>query len=98
MGNKSSVNEDNPERLQLTNSELESCGVKDLNGLTVTETAYKYSLPSAILNRPASAQGTFLRIIAVNDVYKLNNYPKVATAVLATRAATKALDCVCIST
>eukprot|EP00900_Chrysochromulina_parva_P000867 jgi/Chrpa1/10781/Chrysochromulina_OHIO_Genome00022394-RA len=48
--------------------------------------------------RPRSACGTFLRIITVNDVYKLDNYPRVATAVNAAKKAQAALDCVVIST
>ena len=54
--------------------------------------------PAAVWSRPASARGTFLRIISVNDVYKLGNYPRVATAVKAARAAAKDMDFVCIST
>ena len=55
-------------------------------------------VPAAVWSRPASARGTFLRIISVNDVYKLGNYPRVATAVKAARAAAKDMDFVCIST
>ena len=31
--------------------------------------------------RPPGAVGTFLRIVTVNDVYKLDHYPSLATAV-----------------
>ena len=37
--------------------------------------------PPFILPRPSSAVGTFLRIITVNDVYKLDRYPSLATAI-----------------
>jgi len=48
--------------------------------------------------RPRTACGTFLRIVTVNDVYKLDNYPRVASAVAAAKKAAAALDCVVIST
>jgi len=50
----------------------------------------------ARLGRPGSASGTFLRIITVNDVYKLDNYPRVATAIKEIKATSD--DCVAIST
>jgi len=33
------------------------------------------------IGRPFAAHGTFLRFVTVNDVYKLDNYPRVASAV-----------------
>lgn len=47
--------------------------------------------------RPVGAVGTFLRIITVNDVYTLDNYPRVAAAVDTARAATAELDCLVMS-
>jgi hypothetical protein len=44
--------------------------------------------------RPKAAVGTFLRIITINDVYKLDNYPRVATAVESARSSMADLDCV----
>lgn len=41
--------------------------------------------------RPDKADGTFLRIISVNDSYKIDNYPQVATAVLQAKAASDEL-------
>ena len=38
---------------------------------------------TAPLPRPATAVGEFLRIITVNDCYKLDHYPRVATAIQA---------------
>lgn len=51
------------------------------------------SLPSA-QPRPATASGTFLRCITVNDVYQLDNYPRLASAIATERAAAVELDCV----
>ena len=82
----------------LTPVELETCGVTESGELTLEEAAAKYKMPAAVWTRPATAHGTFLRIITVNDVYKLENYPNVATAVFAARAASKLLDGVVIST
>lgn len=44
--------------------------------------------------RPEGAVGTFLRIVTVNDVYKLENYAHLATAVAETRKWAAGLDCV----
>jgi 2',3'-cyclic-nucleotide 2'-phosphodiesterase (5'-nucleotidase family)/Ca2+-binding EF-hand superfamily protein len=44
--------------------------------------------------RPASAHGQFLRIITVNDVYKLTHYPRVATAIKQARSSASRNDCV----
>ena len=44
--------------------------------------------------RPRTAVGPFLRVLTINDVYKLDNYPRVATAVRAARADAAALGCV----
>ena len=43
--------------------------------------------------RPVGASGTFLRVLMVNDVYSLDNYPHVASAVAAAKAAAAGLDC-----
>jgi 2',3'-cyclic-nucleotide 2'-phosphodiesterase (5'-nucleotidase family) len=47
--------------------------------------------------RPPTAVGTFLRMITVNDVYKLDNYPYLASAVNAARSTAKDVDCVVTS-
>ena len=48
---------------------------------------------------PRSAHGTFLRVLSVNDVYKLDNYPRVASAIKAAKAdASDGMDCVVTST
>lgn len=44
--------------------------------------------------RPLTAHGTFLRLVSINDVYALDNLPRVATCVAAARAASTQLDCV----
>ena len=44
--------------------------------------------------RPVGAVGTFLRIVTVNDVYTLKNYPMMATAVELARSQMAELDCV----
>ena len=43
------------------------------------------------LPRPVGAVGTFLRIVTVNDVYKLDNYPNVATAIAVEKFAAEQL-------
>ena len=48
--------------------------------------------------RPRTAAGPFLRVVTVNDVYRLDNYPRVATAVAAAKADADGLDCVVTST
>uniref|UniRef100_A0A7S4BG94 5'-Nucleotidase C-terminal domain-containing protein n=1 Tax=Chrysotila carterae TaxID=13221 RepID=A0A7S4BG94_CHRCT len=53
---------------------------------------------SKVGGRPAGAVGTFLRVLMVNDVYILDNFPNFATAVKEAKAAASALDCVAIST
>eukprot|EP00656_Telonema_subtile_P036347 TRINITY_DN4032_c0_g1_i2.p1 TRINITY_DN4032_c0_g1~~TRINITY_DN4032_c0_g1_i2.p1 ORF type:complete len:564 (-),score=167.28 TRINITY_DN4032_c0_g1_i2:292-1983(-) len=52
---------------------------------------------SKVRPRPATAQGTFLRILTVNDVYKLDNYSRLASAIKQNRQAAQALDCTFIS-
>lgn len=47
-----------------------------------------------LLPRPRTAVGKFLRVITINDVYKLDHYPRVATAVNMAKAEAAALDCV----
>jgi hypothetical protein len=47
--------------------------------------------------RPRTAVGTFLRIVTVNDVYKLENYPSFKFAIQQLRDASKELDCVVTS-
>mmetsp|Transcript_82891 Transcript_82891/g.173556 ORF Transcript_82891/g.173556 Transcript_82891/m.173556 type:complete len:586 (-) Transcript_82891:11-1768(-) len=49
------------------------------------------------LPRPFLAEGTFLRILMVNDVYKLDHYPRLRTAYLEMKTAAKHQDCVFIS-
>lgn len=44
--------------------------------------------------RPPGAVGTFLRLVTINDVYKLEHYPCFKTAVNETREHAKDLDCV----
>ncbi len=46
-----------------------------------------------VLPRPPAAAGTFLRIISINDVYKLDNYSRLAAAVHAARDKASKLDC-----
>jgi UMP-CMP kinase len=53
---------------------------------------------AATAPRPPSAHGTFLRILPINDVYTLENYPHFASAVVAARKAAADLDCKVIST
>ena len=52
---------------------------------------------AGLLPRPRTAVGTFLRMLTVNDVYKLDNYPRVATAVNTAKGEAAALDCVVTS-
>ena len=52
------------------------------------------SLPA----RPQPAVGRFLRIITVNDVYCLDNYPRLRSAIDACKAASSSLDCEVIAT
>ena len=47
--------------------------------------------------RPSDAVGTFLRMIMINDVYILDNYPKFAKAVELARELSKEQDCVVTS-
>ncbi len=51
--------------------------------LTVAEAASMYNIPAAVWSRPSSAEGAFLRILTVTDIYKLDNYPYVASAIIA---------------
>ncbi|CAB9502471.1 5-Nucleotidase [Seminavis robusta] len=48
-------------------------------------------------NRPRTANGTFLRILTINDVYKLENFPHFAAAVDMARALASDQDCVVAS-
>jgi len=50
------------------------------------------------LGRPPTAKGKFLRVVTVNDVYKLDNYPRVASAIQEFKAGMATDDCVCVST
>ena len=52
------------------------------------------TLPS----RPRTAVGTWLRIVTINDVYKLEHYSQFKTAVCQCKAMAAAQDAVCIST
>jgi len=54
--------------------------------------------PAGLLPRPRSAHGKFLRILTVNDVYILNNYPRLCTAKKAALAEAADIDAVVIST
>ena len=81
MGNNASSLDTRNELL--TPAELNAAGITESEELTLPEAALKYKIPAAIWTRPATAHGKFLRIITVNDVYKLENYPNVATAILA---------------
>lgn len=47
--------------------------------------------------RPVDAVGFFLRAITINDVYKLDNYARVATAVNQARAVASSMKCVVTS-
>lgn len=53
---------------------------------------------SKLGGRPAGAVGTFLRVIMINDVYVLDNFPHFASAVLEAKRTQERLDCVAIST
>jgi len=53
---------------------------------------------SSRLGRPPQACGNFLRVVTVNDVYKLDHYPRVRSAIDEFKAAQSTEDCVCIST
>lgn len=53
---------------------------------------------SALPGRPRRAKGTFLRIITVNDVYKLDNYPSLASARAEAKSMAQKLDCVVLVT
>jgi len=53
-----------------------------------------YMLPP----RPGGALGTWLRILTINDVYSLGNYPRVASAVRLAREKAAKEDCVVVST
>ena len=55
-------------------------------------------LTSVVGARPTGAVGTFLRVLTINDVYSLDNYPRFATAVKQARTSSKQLDCVVTST
>ena len=48
--------------------------------------------------RPSTAVGQFLRVLMVNDLYKLDNYPRVATAFAEQRAGSASLGCSVITT
>lgn len=56
------------------------------------------SVEAAVMPRPVSAVGTFLRICTVNDVYKIEAYPALAALIGRLKASADALDCVVIST
>jgi len=53
---------------------------------------------SGLPPRPRTASGTFLRILTVNDIYMLDNYPNVCAAKKAALAEAASLDCKVIST
>ena len=52
---------------------------------------------AALPGRPPRAVGTFLRLITINDCYKLDNYPRVASVVLAAKAQRAELNVVVTS-
>eukprot|EP00928_Gymnodinium_smaydae_P045175 TRINITY_DN30149_c0_g1_i3.p1 TRINITY_DN30149_c0_g1~~TRINITY_DN30149_c0_g1_i3.p1 ORF type:complete len:634 (-),score=149.17 TRINITY_DN30149_c0_g1_i3:84-1985(-) len=68
---------------------------RDLGGLDAI--AASAATAALLPPRPRDADGTFLRILTVNDVYKLDNYPMLASAVTAARASSSKLDCVVTS-
>merc|ERR1719393_942763 len=47
--------------------------------------------------RPRHAAGKFLRILTINDCYKLDHYPRMAAAVEAAKAEADSLGCVVTS-
>eukprot|EP00931_Biecheleriopsis_adriatica_P029141 TRINITY_DN17344_c0_g1_i3.p1 TRINITY_DN17344_c0_g1~~TRINITY_DN17344_c0_g1_i3.p1 ORF type:complete len:405 (+),score=75.67 TRINITY_DN17344_c0_g1_i3:32-1246(+) len=53
---------------------------------------------SRVIPRPQTASGQFLRVVTVNDSYKLDNYPHLASAVAAQRAAASDLGCEVLAT
>lgn len=53
---------------------------------------------SVPLPRPPTASGRFLRIVTVNDVYKLDNYAHLASAIAECKAAADDLGCEVIAT
>lgn len=55
------------------------------------------AVPHQITSRPFTAEGTFWRIITVNDVYELSNYTRVASAVEEAKNVAADLDCVVTS-
>jgi 2',3'-cyclic-nucleotide 2'-phosphodiesterase (5'-nucleotidase family) len=55
------------------------------------------SIPPALSSRPRTASGTFLRILTINDVYKLENYPHFSAAVKMAKALAGTHDCVVAS-
>ena len=50
-----------------------------------------------VFTRPPDAVGAFLRMIMINDVYILDNYPKVAAAVVSARKLSESQNCVVTS-
>eukprot|EP00594_Rhizosolenia_setigera_P012296 CAMPEP_0178957232 /NCGR_PEP_ID=MMETSP0789-20121207/10773_1 /TAXON_ID=3005 /ORGANISM="Rhizosolenia setigera, Strain CCMP 1694" /LENGTH=566 /DNA_ID=CAMNT_0020639405 /DNA_START=122 /DNA_END=1822 /DNA_ORIENTATION=- len=58
---------------------------------------YTKEVPHQVTSRPITAEGTFWRIITVNDVYELSNYTRIASAVKAAKEAATDLDCVVTS-
>ena len=52
---------------------------------------------AGVAPRPRTAHGKFLRILTVNDVYTLDNYPRLSTAKQAALAEAKEIDAVVIS-
>jgi 2',3'-cyclic-nucleotide 2'-phosphodiesterase (5'-nucleotidase family) len=55
------------------------------------------AMMSGALPRPATAVGEFLRIITVNDCYKLDHYPRVATAIQACKNTASSVGCKVVS-
>lgn len=57
-----------------------------------------FATPSVLRSRPSSAVGTFWRIISINDIYCLDNYPHVAGCIQAAAAAVTQKDVDCVVT
>ena len=55
------------------------------------------SEPESAFTRPPDAVGTFLRMIMINDVYILDNYPRFASAVVQARELCESQNCVVTS-
>eukprot|EP00971_Amphidinium_carterae_P029754 585543-Amphidinium_carterae.1 len=68
----------------------------DLDRVSLAEVCDKLDIPMPA-PRPRLACGTFLRLITVNDVYRLHYYPELASAIRCTKALEEGLDYVCLA-